>query len=104
MAYVYETIRTEEIAHRLCQDEYAGWHKNYIACLAIANYLEDLSEGLNTPIELDIVAIRCEYSLMYNLADFNRQYDKECETLDDVREFTQIIEIETSDSFIIQDF
>jgi len=70
----------------------------------MAEYLESLAEDTGEAIELDIVAIRCEYSLMDDLADFNAQYGKECESLDDVREFTQVIEIEGQEDFIIQDF
>ena len=104
MTYIYRQLNTSDITQSLCNDSYASWHKNYDACEAIAEYLESLAEDIDTPIELDTVAIRCEYSLMDDIADFNKQYDKECETLDDIREFTQVIEIKGQESFIIQQF
>ena len=104
MTYIYRQLTTCDITHELARDEYASWHKNYKVCKAIAEYLESLAEDTGEAIELDIVAIRCEYSLMDDLADFNKQYDKECENLDDVRELTTVIEIDGQEAFIIQDF
>ena len=104
MTYIYRQLTTSDITQALCNDEYASWHKNYEVCKAIAEYLESLAEDIGEPIELDTVSIRCDYSLMDDIADFNKQYDKECESLDDVREFTQVIKIDNSDSFIIGDF
>lgn len=104
MTYIYRQLATSDITQALSNDEYASWHKNYEACKAIAEYFEDLAEDIGEAIELDTVAIRCEYSLMDDIADFNKQYDKECESLDDIREFTQVIEIKGQESFIIQEF
>jgi hypothetical protein len=104
MTYIYKELNTSDIAQELCNDEYASWYRNPAACYALAEYLDQLACDMGRPIELDTVAIRCDYSLMDNLADFNRQYGKECETLDDVREFTQVIEIENGESFIIGEF
>lgn len=104
MTYIYTQLSTSNIAHALMADDNAAWYKNYDACEAIAEYFEDLAEDTGEAIELDIVAIRCEYSLMDDIADFNKQYDKECETLDDIREFTQVIEIKGQEAFIIQQF
>lgn len=104
MTYIYRQLSTGDITHELARDEYASWHRNYEACKAIAVYLESLAEDTGEAIELDIVSIRCDYSLMDDIADFNNQYDKECESLDDVRELTTVIEIDGQGAFIIQDF
>ena len=104
MTYIYRQLSTNEIARELSNDEYSSWKGNYDACKAIAEYIESLAEETGEAIELDIVATRCDYSLMDDLADFNKQYDKECESLDDVRELTTVIEIDGQDAFIIQDF
>ncbi len=104
MTYIYRQLTTSDITRALCNDDYAGWKGNYMACKAIAEYLESLAEDTGEAIELDTVAIRCEYSLMDDIADFNKKYDKECESLDDVREYTTVIEIDGQESFIIQDF
>lgn len=104
MTYIYRQLNTSDITQALSNDEYASWYKNYEACKAIAEYLESLAEDAGEAIELDTIAIRCDYSLMDDIADFNNQYDKECENLDDVREYTTVIEIDGQEAFIIQEF
>lgn len=104
MTYIYRQLSTNDIIQALSNDDNASWHKDYKSCEAMAEYLEQLAEDMGEAIKLDIVAIRCDYSLMDDVADFNSQYDKECETLDDIREYTTVISIEGSESFIIQDF
>lgn len=104
MTYVYTQLNAYDIARELSNDEYASWHKNYDACLALANYLEDLAEDIGEPIELDTVALRCEFSLMDDIADYNKQYSHDCRDIEEIREFTTVIEIPNSDSFIIQDY
>lgn len=104
MTYIYRQLSTNDIIQALSNDDNASWYKDYKSCEAMAEYLEQQAEDMGEAIELDIVAIRCEYSLMDDIAYFNNQYDKECETLDDIREYTQVIEINGSDSFIIKDF
>lgn len=102
MTYIYTRENTNSIARALSQDEYASWHKNYDACLALAEYLETMVDGIGEPIELDTVAIRCEYSLMADIADFNSQYSTEYESADDITE-TTVIDVDGT-AFIIQDF
>ena len=104
MTYIYRQLTTSDITQSLCNDEYASWHKNYDACEAIAEYLESYAEDTGEAIELDTVAIRCEFSMLDDINDFNKQYDKECKSLDDIRDYTMVIEIPNSESFIIQDF
>ena len=55
-----ETLTTNEIAHRLYQDKNAGW--TWAGAQALAEYLESYEEDAGTELELDIVAIRCDYS------------------------------------------
>ena len=104
MTYIYRQLNTNDIARELFSDSYASWHKDYAACEAIAEYLESLAEDTGDPIELDTEAVRCDYSFMDDIKDFNDQYDKGCKSLDDVRDYTTVIEIPDSDSFIIGDF
>ena len=71
---------------------------------ALFSYLESYEEDTGTEIELDVIAICCEYTKYENIAEFNSNYGKECETLEDIEEFTTVIKIENTDRFIIQDF
>ena len=102
MTYIYTLENTNSIARALSQDSYASWHKNYDACLVLAEHLESMAEDMGEPIELDTVAIRCDYSLMDDIADFNSQYDTEYESMEDITE-TTYIDVDGT-AFIIQDF
>lgn len=102
MTYVYTRENTNSIARALSGDEYAGWHKNYDASLALAEHIERMAEDTGEPIELDIVAIRCDFSLMDDIADFNKQYDTDHESMDDIDE-TTVINVDDT-AFIIGEF
>lgn len=103
MTYIYETLNTNQIAMALYNDEYASWHKNYDACHALAEYLEELAEQMGEPIELDIVAIRCEYSLIKDINEYNSMYDTNYSHEDEVLDDTIFIHID-GESFIIEDY
>ena len=54
-----DTLSTSEVAHRLMEDESAGW--SYDGACALAEYLESMEEGTGEEMELDVVAIRCDF-------------------------------------------
>ena len=73
-------------------------------------YLEDLSEDTGEPIELDVIAICCDYSEHesfeelkkdYKHLSFVHHYFKDVESL---RDHTTVIEIEGTGRLIIQNF
>lgn len=70
---------------------------------ALFDYLEQYEEETGEEIELDIIAICCEYTEYGNIEEFNNNYGKECETIEDIKYFTQVIKID-DERFIIQDF
>ena len=55
-----KTLTTYEIAALLHEDKIAGWTRP--GAYALAVYLEDLEEDLGEEMDLDIVAIRCDFS------------------------------------------
>jgi len=55
-----KTLTTSEAADRLMADENASW--SYHGARAMVEYLEEIEESTGELIELDIVAIRCDYS------------------------------------------
>ena len=72
---------------------------------ALYDYLEEYEEETGESIELDVIAICCEYSEYENLDEFWEDYDKEdYPTLEDIQDETCVIEIEGSDGFIIMCF
>ena len=68
MIYIKQTAYM--VADELLQDEWANW--SYDGAYALAEYLEELSEDVD--IELDIVAIRCEFNEYSNLEELKKCY------------------------------
>ncbi|NIQ04312.1 MAG: hypothetical protein GWO20_00850 [Candidatus Korarchaeota archaeon] len=94
MTYIYETLSTNQIAHAFYQDDYASWHQNMAACDAIAEYLEELAESTGEPLELDIVAFRCDFSHYKDMAELNKEYGTDFEDEEELAEHAQVIHID----------
>ena len=100
---------------------------SYAGKKALFDYLEEYEEETGEEIELDVIALCCEYTEYENVEEFIQAYDdsyivwetepeeadEENEaiegvidyeaTIDKIRDYTQVIDIDGS-SFIIQDF
>lgn len=74
----------------------------YEGLKALFEYLEEYEDSTGEQIELDVIALCCDYTMYDSLEDFNKEYGEEFESLDEVRDNTTVIEIEGSDAFIIQ--
>lgn len=55
-----KTLTTYDIADALCADKYANWSR--AGALALAEWLEEMEESTGEETELDVVAIRCDFS------------------------------------------
>ena len=66
------TLTTYDIAHELLQDDYAAWTRS--GAQALAEYLEEMEEDSGEEIELDVVAIRCDFSEFASLQDWIAEY------------------------------
>lgn len=99
MTYIYETLSTNQIAQAFYRDDYASWGKNYAACQALAEYLEEYAESTGEPLELDIVAVRCDYSLYADIAELNKEYDTDFKDMDALEDHAQVIRVD-DESFI----
>ena len=71
--------------------------------LALYDYLEELGEATGQEIELDVIALCCEYVEYENLKEFQNDYDDSYETIEDIEYHTTVIMID-EDSFIIRQF
>ena len=76
---------------------------SYEGRLALFDYLEEYEEATGEEIELDIIALCCEYTEYENIEEFNNNYGKDCESIEDIEYYTQVINIDDT-RFIIQDF
>jgi len=70
---------------------------------ALYDYLTQLEDDLGEKIELDVIAICCEYSEYENLEDFQKNYSKDYESIEDIEKETTVIMID-DESFIIVSF
>ncbi len=73
---------------------------------ALYNYLNELSEDIGEPIELDVIGICCEFTEYDSLEAFNNAYGytiDEISSIDEIGYYTTVIPID-DESFIIQDF
>jgi len=66
------TLNTHDIANALLNDKHAAW--SYNGAKALAEYLEQYEEDCGVELELDVVALRCEYSEWDNLEDWGHSY------------------------------
>jgi hypothetical protein len=67
-----KTLSTNEIANALRDDKNADWSWN--GALALAEYLEECEESTGEEMELDVVAIRCDFSEYESLQDWAHDY------------------------------
>ena len=77
---------------------------SYEGLNALFDYLEQLSEDMGANIELDVIGLCCEFTEYADLEEIKSCYHfrKTVERLDDLDEYTQVIQFETG--IIIQDF
>ena len=88
----FETLRPDNFSH-------AGLG-------ALFDYFEQYEEDTGEEMELDVIAICCDYTEYDNLADFQANYGTEYETLEDIQDVTTVItwgDIEDT-PFIVQNF
>jgi len=78
---------------------------SYDGLTALYNYFEELEDDTGQTIEFDLIAIAGEYSelTIEELRD-NYSVDKDIDVIEYLQENTIVIEIENSDSVIIQDY
>jgi flavin-dependent dehydrogenase len=66
------TLSTSEAADILFNDKNANW--SYAGARALAEYLEEYEESTGEEMELDYVAIRCDFSEWDSLQDWAGDY------------------------------
>jgi hypothetical protein len=67
---------------------------------ALFDYLEELEEETEKQIELDPIALCCEYTEYEDLKELKKDYS-EIETMEQLKNKTTVIEIGKTDRFII---
>ena len=82
-----------------------GEQFSYEGLTALYEYLEELEEGCDTKIELDVIALCCGYAEYDNLKDFKKDYNgDDYSSIEDIENNTTVIRIEETGGFIIEQF
>lgn len=66
------TLTTNEIAHHLINDDNAIWTRE--GAFALAEYLQEIEGSNRESMELDLVAIRCDFCEYESLLEFCGDY------------------------------
>ena len=80
---------------------------SYEGLKALFEYLEEYEEGTGEEVELDVIALCCDYCEFDNLEDFQKQYSYDYDDMESVEQETTVIylgDTDGSDGFIIQQF
>lgn len=85
---------------------------SYAGLEALFDYLEEYEYSTGEEMELDVIAICCDFTEYENLAEFQANYGEEYETLADIEDRTMLIRVDTEENndgiedgrFIVQDF
>ena len=70
---MYQKLSTYEAIKLLKYDHSAGW--SWEGATALIEYLENLEDSLDKPIEFDRVALRCDFSEYDSVLDAAEHYD-----------------------------
>ena len=70
---------------------------------ALYDDLELYAESSGDPIELDVIALCCDYAEYESLKDFQEDYGEDYQSIENIEHATQLIMIDDT-SFIIQQF
>ena len=78
----------------------------YEGLKALYTYLDELEEETGEELELDIVALCCDFTEYESLEEFRENYSSDYETMEDIENETTVIYIDAPESngrFIAQD-
>ena len=76
---------------------------SYDGLKALFEYLEEYEEGTGEEVELDVIALCCEYAEYDSLSEYNNDYGTKYSEIDAIQDDTTLIKIDDN-SFIIQQY
>jgi len=79
---------------------------SYDGLRALFDSLEEYEDSCGEEIELDVIALCCDFTEYENLDEFRAEYNygDDYSTMDKIRDQTMVIDIPDGDGFIIQVF
>ena len=75
---------------------------SYDGLKALFENLEEFEDGTGEEVELDVIALCCEYAEYDSLKEYNDAYDTKYGEIDLIQDDTTLIKIEGTERFIIQ--
>ena len=89
------------------RDEFTKMNRDnqfsYKGLNALYDYIEEYYEEADKPYELDVIELCCDFTEYDSLEEFNKDYNREYENIDDIVDDTVLIRVDNT-SFIIQNF
>ena len=76
---------------------------SYDGLKALFEYLEEYEESTGEEVELDVIALCCEYTEYDSLNEYNDDYGTKYSEIDAIQDDTTLIKIDDN-SFIIQQY
>ena len=80
-----------------------GDNFTYEGLIALYDYLEQYEDDTGESMELDVIALCCEYAEYEDLEAFQEDYGEDYHSIENIEHATQLIMIDDT-SFIIQQF
>ena len=77
---------------------------SYDGLKALFEYLEEYEEGTGEEVELDVIALCCEYMEYDSLKEYNDDYGTKYSEIDTIQDDTTLIKIDGGNGFIIQQY
>ena len=96
-----ETITESRFIDKFCQLRPNQF--TYEGLSALFEHLEEFEDATGEEIEFDVIGLCCDYCEYNNLKEFQNEYGKEYETIEDIENETIVIPI-NEESFIIAVF
>ena len=76
---------------------------SYEGLKALFEYLEEFEDGTGEEVELDVIALCCEYAEYDSLKEYNDYYGTKYDEIDLIQDDTMLIKID-DERFIIQQY
>ena len=76
---------------------------SYEGLKALFEWFEEYENDTGEEMELDVIAICCEFTEYESLKQYNDEYGNECEEIDEIADDTTLIKIDDG-RFIIQQY
>ena len=97
------------------KDQFRNWFRSseqyrrtfsYEGLSTLFDYLEEMEESTGEELEFDPIALCCEFEEYDTFEEFQEEYNGEVlyPTLDDLEDYTTVIRVGHTGSFIIQQF